>query len=103
VTALARLFAALLVAAVLADASACATAPLVAERGDGVVRMSQLCTCGCHAHTGAPAGIGLTQLAALPAESLVPNAPRIEPAQAPVSVPRAAPRRPIDHVPIPLA
>ena len=102
-TGVTRLLAALLMLALLADASACTTAPLVAERGDGVLRMSQLCHCGCHARTGAPAGIGLTQVAALPAETPVPLGPRAEIERAPAPLPPETPPRAVDHVPISLA
>ncbi len=102
-SAIARALAALVVVAVLADASACLTAPTVGPAGDGVVRVSAVCACGCHAHTGSLGGIGLTQLAAPPAETPVPSAAPAWPARAAVSQPSAAPARRIDHVPISLA
>ena len=98
-----RLLAALLLLGVLADASTCIVASSKIDPPLGQIAMSAPCPCGCNAHTGALAGIGLTQHAAPPTEVVLPDAPRaaFEPAALPR--PSRAPGRAIDHVPIALA
>ena len=98
-----RLLAALLLLGVLADASTCIVAFSRIDPPLGQIAMSALCPCGCNAHTGALAGIGLTQLAAPPAEVVLSDAPRAAFELAALPRPSRAPGREIDHVPIVLA
>ena len=98
-----RLLAALVLAGVLADASACSVAFAPALAPGVALSISALCPCGCRAHTGALAGVGLTQLAATPAEIVLPDAPRVAPEPAAPPVLPRAPSEAIDHVPIQLA
>lgn len=102
-SALSRWIAALVLAGVLADASACIVAFTPVDEPAGQLAISALCPCGCKAHTGGPVGIGLGQLAAPPAESLVPPGTRAAPALAALPALPSAPTRRIDHVPIALA
>jgi hypothetical protein len=103
VNALRSALGALVLICVLADASACIVAFPSAAPELGVVGISALCPCGCKAHTGSLGGIGLTQLAAAPAEISLPVAERPVIAPAAPKVPPAAPTTEIDHVPIRLA
>jgi hypothetical protein len=97
------MFAALVLVGVLADASACILASTRIDGSAGQISISALCPCGCNAHTGALAGIGISQLAALPAEVVPPAGPRVAPGPADPQRPSVAPIRAIDHVPILLA
>ena len=101
--ALRRTLGALVLLGVLADASVCAVAYPKVESALGQTAVSALCPCGCSAHTGALAGVGLTQLAATPAEIVLPAAPRVAPEPAAPPVLPRAPSEAIDHVPIQLA
>jgi hypothetical protein len=103
VSAFRRILAALLLVGVLADASACIVAFTRADEPAEQNAMSALCPCGCKAHTGALAGIGITQLAAPPAEGILPDGPRVAPEPAVLSRPSLVPVRKIDHVPLLLA
>jgi len=103
VNALRRLLAALVLAGVLADASACIVAFAPAHDPAGQLSVSALCPCGCRAHTGALAGIGITQPGATPAASLLPDGPRVAPERGVPPQPPLAPVPAIDHVPIVLA
>ena len=94
---------ALVLVCVLADASACIVAFPSPAPELGVVGISALCPCGCKAHTGSLGGIGLTQLAAAPAEISLPIAPRPVIEAAAPELPPSAPTTEIDHVPIRLA
>lgn len=102
-TALRRLLAAFVLVGVLADTSACSVSFAPVDSAAGQIAISALCPCGCKSHGGPPAGIGLGQLAAPPAEIVVPMGARAVPARAAVPrLPRALVRQ-IDHVPIVLA
>jgi hypothetical protein len=103
VIALRRILAAFVLLGVLADASACIVASGRVDGSAGQISISALCPCGCRAHTGALAGIGITQLAAPPAEAVLPARPRVAPVPAVLRRPSVAPVREIDHVPILLA
>ena len=85
---------------VLADASACIVAFARADEPLGQIAVSALCPCGCKTHTGALGGVGITQLAATPAETVLPDAPRVAPERAALPLLPRAPIEPIDHVPI---
>ena len=98
-----RLLGALVLIGVLADASACTVAFATADEPLGQVAISALCPCGCKAHTGALAGVGITQLAATPAEIVLPDPLRVAPEPAAHPVLPRAPIEAIDHVPIQLA
>ena len=95
-----RTLAALVLLGVLADASACLIAFARVDTGAEPTAISALCPCGCKAHTGALGGVGITQLAATPAELVLPEAPRVAPARAELPLLPLAPNEPIDHVPI---
>ncbi len=99
-SALRRLLAALVLVGVLADASACIAAYARVDASAGQISISALCPCGCKAHTGALAGIGITQLAAPPAEIGLPAGARVAPGLVALPRPPLAPTRAIDHVPI---
>lgn len=98
-----RVLGALVLVGVLADASACIVAYARVDTSPTELAISALCPCGCKAHTGALAGVGLTQLAASPAETVLPDAPRVAPERAAPPSPPRAPVEAIDHVPILLA
>lgn len=99
--ALRRALSALLLFGVLADASACIVAFARPAGEAEPASVSALCPCGCNAHTGALAGIGITQLAALPAEAVFPLiSPRLSPEPEGANRIALAPVRAIDHVPI---
>jgi len=85
---------------VLADASACIVAFARADEPLGQIAVSALCPCGCKTHTGALGGVGITQLAATPAETLLPDAPRVAPERSALPLLPRAPAESIDHVPI---
>jgi hypothetical protein len=97
------MLAALVLLGVLADASVCIVEFAKVGGSAGQISISALCPCGCRAHTGALAGIGITQLAAPPAEAVLPAGPRVAPEPAALPRPSFAPTRAIDHVPILLA
>lgn len=101
--ALRRVLGALVLVGVLAEASACIVASARADEPLGQIAISALCPCGCKAHTGALAGVGLTQLAAPPTEAVLPRPARVAPRPAALPRPSIAPVREIDHVPIQLA
>ena len=102
-SALRRWLGALVLLGVLADASACIVAYAKLDPPLGETAISAQCPCGCKAHTGALAGVGLTQLAATPAEIVLPDATRSAPERAALPLLPRAPSEPIDHVPILLA
>jgi hypothetical protein len=110
---IARLVALLALCAVLGDASACLVdepdigpranvprgAPPPGATGEPLA-MSPACPCGCDHHGPTLAGVGLGQVAALPAESELPRVERPVAPRAETPLPPSAPVRAIDHVPI---
>jgi len=102
---LARCLAAVALAAVLGDASAClislARAPAAGDAPE--LEWRAPCPCGCAQHAPTLAGVGLAQPAAPQAQAALPAPERAPAPSAPERAFASAPPRPIDHVPIPLA